>query len=471
MNYWNRYINYYITNYSKLNKEDSEELAYLRNKLFISILILAFPIGVIAYIPSIVVSVETKSWVIAVFDTLAMFTLTYIYLDKNLSMNTKKNLLSLVFYILSPVLFLYLGTTGPSVSILFCMSILITLYNDKKAGYISLALNVLIYMLFLAIIPVNLKHLQFFGQLGIDTWIGIGINLIAFNALAVFSVASLVEHLTESFIREKHLRTRLKKESEELQIAIQKAEESDRLKSAFLANMSHEIRTPMNGILGFSSLLSDENLKEADRQMYIELIQKSGDRMLNIINEIIDISKIESGLTTISSAKENLNEILKYIYDFMLPEATRKNIALSYHLGANDENSVIYTDREKLYIILLNLVKNAVKFTDQGEVSFGYNVIQTNKNEVQMEVAIYVKDTGIGVPPEKQAVIFERFMQADIKNVKAREGAGLGLYISKSYVELMGGKIWIESEAGQGTTFNIILPFSKIPKVKQTQKR
>jgi signal transduction histidine kinase len=237
-----------------------------------------------------------------------------------------------------------------------------------------------------------------------------------------------------------------------------------------MANMSHEIRTPMNGILGFSSLLSEENLKESDRQMYVDLIQKSGERMLNIINEIIDISKIESGLVNINSSEENLNEILRYIYDFMLPDATKKNIALTYSLGLTDVDTVIYTDREKLYIILLNLVKNAIKFTDKGEINFGYEVQSLIPGDDKIDIAFFVKDTGIGIPLDKQAVIFERFMQVDVKNVKAREGAGLGLYISKSYVELMGGKIWLESEIGKGTTFNIVIPFSTPQRVKQTHK-
>lgn len=470
MNFWTRYVNYYITHYSTLNRENSEELAFLRNKLFISILIWAFPICLISYIPSIWVSIETRSWVIALFDTLAMGTLTFIYLAKSISMNAKKNLFSIIFYVLSIVLFIYLGTTGPSIIILFCSSVLVTLFSNAKAGYIALVLNGIIFLFFLAIIPVNTWHFQFFKQLHLDTWIGIGVNLIAFNALAIFSVASLVEHLSESFLREKQLQILLKKESEDLRVAKQRAEESDRLKSSFMANMSHEIRTPMNGILGFSSLLSEENLKESDRQMYVDLIQKSGERMLNIINEIIDISKIESGLVNINSSEENLNEILRYIYDFMLPDATKKNIALTYSLGLTDVDTVIYTDREKLYIILLNLVKNAIKFTDKGEINFGYEVQSLIPGDDKIDIAFFVKDTGIGIPLDKQAVIFERFMQVDVKNVKAREGAGLGLYISKSYVELMGGKIWLESEIGKGTTFNIVIPFSTPQRVKQTHK-
>ena len=470
MNFWNRYIEYYITHFSTLNREDSEELAFLRNKLFISILIWAFPICLISYIPSIWVSLETKSWIIALFDTLAMGTLTFIYWSNSLSMNAKKNLFSIIFYVLAIVLFIYLGTTGPSVVILFCISILITLYHDKKAGYISLVLNGFIYLFFLAIIPVHIGDLQFFKQLYYDTWFGIGINLIAFNALAVFSVASLVGHFSKSFLREKQLQILLKKESEDLQIAKKQAEESDRLKSAFLANMSHEIRTPMNGILGFSSLLNNENLKVSDRQRYVDLIQKSGDRMLNIINEIIDISKIESGSVNIHLAKENLNEILRYIYDFMLPEATQRAIALSLSLGLTDADAVIYTDREKLYIILLNLVKNALKFTDKGEVSFGYQAQPINPDNTKIEISFYVKDTGIGIPHDKQTAIFDRFMQVDLQNVKAREGAGLGLYISKSYIELMGGKIWLESEPGTGTMFNIVLPFQRTGQAKQARK-
>ncbi|MBN1767030.1 MAG: PAS domain-containing protein [Prolixibacteraceae bacterium] len=241
----------------------------------------------------------------------------------------------------------------------------------------------------------------------------------------------------------------------ELTKAKERAEESDRLKSAFLANMSHEIRTPMNGILGFAELLGDHDLSNEKHQFYINIIEKSGRRMLNIINDIIDISKIESGLMKVNLTKSEINKQTEYIYTFFKPEAVEKGITLTVKNGLPDGLSTVETDREKLYAILINLVKNAIKFTKRGTVEFGYT-----KKGAWLE--FYSKDTGIGIPFEKQKLIFDRFIQADDSSLKVFEGTGLGLSISKSYVEMLGGTIWVESEEGLGTTFYFRLPYNYV---------
>jgi len=241
-----------------------------------------------------------------------------------------------------------------------------------------------------------------------------------------------------------------------LLIAKEQAEESDRLKSAFLANMSHEIRTPMNGILGFSNLLKDPNLTGKDQQQYIEIIEKSGNRMLNIINDIVDISKIESNQMEVNISRTNINEQVEYIYNFFKPEAAIKGIHLNYINGLPINKAFIKTDREKIYAVLTNLVKNAVKFCDKGTIEFGYSTKVNNESE---ELEFFVKDTGVGIPKDKQEVIFNRFIQADISNKKAFQGAGLGLSISKAYVEMLGGKIWVESKERKGSTFYFTIPY------------
>jgi PAS domain S-box-containing protein len=242
------------------------------------------------------------------------------------------------------------------------------------------------------------------------------------------------------------------------------AEESDRLKSAFLANMSHEIRTPMNGILGFADLLKEPNLSGDEQQAYIDIIEKSGKRMLNIINDIIDISKIEAGLMKIEMQESNINEQIEYIYTFFKPEVEAKGIHLFFNTKLTANEALITTDREKLYAILINLVKNAIKYTPSGSIEFGYNLKKDNEFEIAelveaKELEFYVKDTGIGVPKNRQQAIFERFVQADIDDEMARQGAGLGLAITKSYVEMLGGKIWVESEEGNGSCFYFTLPY------------
>lgn len=244
----------------------------------------------------------------------------------------------------------------------------------------------------------------------------------------------------------------------ELLKAKEKAEESDRLKSAFLANMSHEIRTPMNGILGFTELLKEQNLSGKEQQEYIELINKSGNRMLSIINDIIDISRIEAGLMKLNLTQSNVADQIDYIHTFFKPEAAAKglNLSVSNSLPRNQAN--INTDREKLYAILTNLVKNAIKFTKKGEIEIGC----AKKGGI---IEFYVKDTGIGIPKDRQHAIFERFIQADIEDSMALQGAGLGLSISKAFLEMLGGKIWVESEEGKGSTFFFTLPYDNTKKI------
>lgn len=245
--------------------------------------------------------------------------------------------------------------------------------------------------------------------------------------------------------------TERKKNELELLEAKEKAEESDRLKSAFLANMSHEIRTPMNGILGFSSLLQEPDLSKKLQNEYIGIIEESGQRMLSIINDIIDISKIEAGSMEVHLKPSNVNEQIEYIYTFFKPKIDAKGIKLNHSCALPFSEAVILTDREKVFAILTNLVNNAMKFTNEGEISFGY-VKKDNALE------FFVKDSGIGISQEKQASVFERFIQADNSKSTTREGAGLGLSITKAYVEMLDGKIWVESVPTLGTTFYFSLP-------------
>ncbi|MEI6349009.1 MAG: PAS domain S-box protein [Bacteroidota bacterium] len=246
--------------------------------------------------------------------------------------------------------------------------------------------------------------------------------------------------------------------------AKEKAEEGERLKSAFLANMSHEIRTPMNGILGFSALLSEPGLESEEQQEYIKIIQKSGARMLNIISEIMDISKIESGLVEIRIKEVNITKQVESVYELLKPDADVKAINLFIKNSMPMNNAIFMTDGEKLFGILSNLIKNAIKYTDKGSVEFGY--LFSNSPTELNELQFYVKDTGIGIPKDRQQAIFDRFIQADIADIEARQGAGLGLSIVKAYVEMLGGKIWVESEQGIGSCFYFTLPINTEPEEK-----
>jgi CheY-like chemotaxis protein len=232
--------------------------------------------------------------------------------------------------------------------------------------------------------------------------------------------------------------------------------------------MSHEIRTPMNGILGFAELLKEPNLTGEEQQEYIGIIEKSGTRMLNIINDIIDISKIESGLMKILISETNINEQIEYIHTFFKPEIDAKNMQLYFKNNLSSKKAVIKTDREKIYAILTNLVKNAIKFTHSGCIEFGYNLKPAKPKTAgtsgylfePYELEFFVKDTGTGIRQEQLEIVFERFRQGSESLTRSYEGAGLGLSISKTFVEMLGGKIWVESELGKGSIFYFTIPYN-----------
>lgn len=248
---------------------------------------------------------------------------------------------------------------------------------------------------------------------------------------------------------------------QELIRAKEQAEESDRLKTAFLSNMSHEIRSPMNAVLGFIQLLkAEESITETGKQ-YIELIENSGNQLLALIEDIIDISKIQSNQIRINKTSFDLNELLQELYAIYANQLTRKadqKTLLFKPEMPKESPFTIFSDPVRVRQILNNLLSNAIKFTPTGHIRFGYNLLI---DEDMPYIQCYVQDTGIGISPEKQALIFERFRQADDTYTRIYGGSGLGLAISKGLVDLLGGHIWVESTEGQGSTFYFTIPFQE----------
>ncbi len=283
-------------------------------------------------------------------------------------------------------------------------------------------------------------------------------------------------HALEKEIREH------KKTEKELKSAKEKAEESDKLKSAFLASISHEIRTPLNGIIGFAQLLKQDEFQAIEKEQFVKYIDRSSEQLIHIIDDLIDISKIEANQMHISMGSCNLNHLVDELYFFFETDSISKGkeyLGFKRNKGLPDDKSEILTDEKRLHQVFSNLISNAIKFTKRGYVSFGYRFIPNEKIKEESFytkiahyksdlVLLYVEDTGIGIPEKSQDFIFQRFRQADEKVVQNFGGTGLGLSISKALVEMLGGTIWVDSEPGKGSSFYFTLPYKPaLPVEKQ----
>jgi signal transduction histidine kinase/ActR/RegA family two-component response regulator len=243
-----------------------------------------------------------------------------------------------------------------------------------------------------------------------------------------------------------------------LKKAKEKAEVSDRLKTEFLQNMSHEVRTPMNGIIGFSELLSKPGLNEDKKKHFIKVIQNSGKQLLHIIDDILEISRLDTQQVKAKEDKVCLNDFLFELFTIFDIKAKENKTPLYLHKGLTDKQSTIISDKLKLNKVISNLLDNALKFTNKGTIEFGYFLTPDNR------LKIYVKDSGIGISPEKHQLIFKRFSQAEKEVAKKTGGLGLGLTIAKENTELLGGSIEVESDFMKGANFIITLPYNPVYK-------
>jgi len=242
----------------------------------------------------------------------------------------------------------------------------------------------------------------------------------------------------------------LKKHLLKIRNAESKAKESDRLKSAFLQNMSHEIRTPMNGIVGFAGLLKDDDLSISQKEKYLSIITQCSDQLLNVVNDVLDLSLIETGNIEAARNSVSINKILDDYYN-TYSATLNEGISLKLVKGLSEEDSVIVTDEVKFRQIVNNLLSNAQKFTENGSIEFGYEYKQS-------QIQFFVKDSGIGIDSKMHDGIFDRFRRAEIETTKTIGGAGLGLAICRGNTNLLGGKIWVDSTPGLGSSFYFTIP-------------
>ncbi|MBN2348729.1 MAG: response regulator [Bacteroidales bacterium] len=430
-------------------------LNFWRERIFLGIMLVFAVFGLFAYIPSAIMSYRENLTYLFVFDTIVYFTSVFIFIFRNISLKIRIFILEFLLYTLGVSLLVVLGTLGPGMIWLLSVSIIAAILLGLNAAIISVVINILTVVFFAFAIYYHWLGQTLLMQMNLGGWIAVSANLVVLSSLAAIPLSILLNGLDKSLKREKDLLQMLQLEAEKLSKAKEKAEESDKLKSAFLANMSHEIRTPMNGIIGFSEIMRRENLSAETRAKYVNLICDRSYYLLRIINDIIDISKIDSKQVIIEEKKTNLNELLGDI-EIMFRSQINNNpslqIQLQFEQKYNNRESTVIMDPTKIQQVLINLVNNAIKFSDKGSVTFGFKI--QNK-----EICFYVHDTGIGIPMEMQEVIFERFMKYNSQKDKLIEGTGLGLTISKGLVNLMGGKIWVESQPNKGSSFYFTHPY------------
>ncbi len=265
-----------------------------------------------------------------------------------------------------------------------------------------------------------------------------------------------MEGIVTDISSQKEVEERLRSSNLALEEAKERAEESDQLKTAFLANIAHEIRTPMNGIIGFSELLRSKETTPMSQEKYINVIQRSSERMLNIIDDLVNIAQIESGQTRSRIAETDIDLLFTQIENHFKPLATQRDLKFtSEQLNKKTSKNLVKTDIYKLDYAIGRLIDNAIKYTQHGEVKVTY---QLNANKLEVSV----KDTGIGISEGNQQKIFERFVQADNSPFKPEEGTGLGLAITRSFIEMMGGTIKVESTVGKGSTFEFFVPVTLV---------
>lgn len=452
------------------------ELRVIRDKLINKALFFAI-IFIYPILCASIIRIFYLGWTsLFYFHIVFTIAITWLYVfRKKISLETKVFLFSLVFFSFSFVGSLYFGLAAGLFFYVFVVIINTIILGQKKgilalfAAFAGLVIAAVLHSSGILRVTTNLNAYT----ASFNPWIS---YIIAFLFVFIVSVltiglyntffvkntealqAKIAEH--ENAMNEiKMAKALLEKQHKELQnlnaenqIAKEKAQESDRLKTAFLHNVSHEIRTPLNAIVGFADLLGTKELSEEKKKKYLAIVTNNCYQLLTIITDILTISAIETNQEELFIEKVCINQVLTDLESTFGPLAASKHITLSAHRSLTDSESMIYTDKSKINQILTKLLSNAFKFTNKGYIELGYRV----KNS---DLEFFVSDSGIGIKPEFQKIIFERFNQAKLYSENHAGGTGLGLSISKGVVNLMGGQIWVESEPERGSTFWFTVPY------------
>ncbi len=414
-------------------------------------------LGPLAYIPATLYAIRAENWLLFSLNTVFFLVLVTTTISKKMHANIKVLIIITASFFLGILVLLLLGPLSSGFIWLFVFIIIASLFYGYKGLLITEVLSCI--SLGIMSIPIYLESeltpkLNLFG---FDIWL-VNILLLTTVTLVIsILLTEIILNIEDTLKKEQRITELLKDNQKNLAREKQRAEEADILKSKFLSNMSHEIRTPLNSIMGFTSLMAEPGLDEVTLKNFNDIIKMSGEQLMRIINDIIDISKIESNQLTINIQSINVHKNLKEIINIQQNKINSLHKDLIIHLDVDPKATNLYLDTDEMRFnqIITNLTDNSIKYTQKGVITVGY-YFTDYKNKTALE--FFVKDTGRGIPKNALNKIFDRFSQAE--NIEFHEGTGLGLSIVKGLLDLLGGTIRVESEINKGSTFYFILPYS-----------
>jgi signal transduction histidine kinase len=409
--------------------------------------------GFIAYIPSVYLSILESLWAVVVLDTFVLAGILSLFIFKNIPYSIRVSGLLFTIYLLGIALLILLGPNGAGMIWLFAFPILTSILAGLRPAIFAIVINAVSVILLGALNLFHALDQTLMSNYHIESWSIISVNFICLNLLTSIPIATLVNGLENSLKEEEKTEALLREEQKKLIESKERAEDMNRLKTNFLANMSHEFRTPVNGILGLIQIINEEHKDDKDLLYNTSLIKLSANRLLNTITSIIEISRSESERGYLKISKVNPRSLIHEISPMFQAMALKKG--LRFIVRIEPDECFLMVDENVFIQILNNIIGNAVKFTESGEV-----IIETTSiiKENTRYCRIMIKDTGIGISEEFQEKVFNPFEQESQGYGRRFEGSGLGLSIAKKYTELFGGKVSFRSKKGKGTTFELIFP-------------